>query len=333
MSIRIKFLLSICFLLNTNFVFANETFVKISQVKEQEFYNKFHVIGECKNLQSRNYYSISDGFIDEIHIKENNKYNKGDLIIAIDKDITDSKFKGARAAYESAKLSYNRDKRLFKNKVISEDKFESSKVDYLNSKASFLEAEKLFENNIITAPFDGIVSINNLKLGDIVKKSDFLLSISSGDAKIIQFSIPSTYRLDFDKAKIYAASSSSKDLYQLDNIKISNDISGSKEGFKASGIVNNTNNLVNNEYVNVEIRYDYKNSLSVPEETVVIEEGLSYIFITKDEKTAVKLQVKTGNRVDGYVEIFNDELNKDAMFISSGYQKIQDNSPINVIKE
>lgn len=326
-----RFLLLIFSFLSINSLAFSETNVKISKPQKIEFYKIINLPAESTALNGKNYYAPSNGFIDYIHDFSKKHFKKGELILAIDRDISDSQFKSAEASYNSNKLSFKRDKKLFDRKIISDEKLENAKVLLLNSKSKYQEIKKIYNNKVIYAPFDGIVSTANFKKGDRIMAGDFLSTISESNDKYIKFIIPSKIKINKSDARAFVRSKLDDSKYKLSNLHISNDINGMKEGYSSSGVINDENNLENNDYVDVEINYNIHQALSVPDNIVLNDEGKRYLFITNDNQTVKKIQIKQGDRVNNRVEIFSDEINENTSIITSGYQKLSDGQKISII--
>ncbi|MDX1924703.1 MAG: hypothetical protein SFT91_05750, partial [Rickettsiaceae bacterium] len=153
--------------------------VKISIAENQEFHKTLILPAECKSIKSRDYTAKSDGYLD--YVKENSSLvKKGDLIVAIDQKLSESKKGEAESSIKYASLNFERDKNLFEKKVISQEKFEQSRVEYYNTSSNALNTLKSLEDKLIIAPFDGKVSAVNVKIGDYVRSNEFLLNITSG---------------------------------------------------------------------------------------------------------------------------------------------------------
>lgn len=150
------------------------------------------------------------GEIIQITIQEGDSVKKGDLLIAINPDIYQSMVDRAEAALnqaranlatsrareaqakaqaENAEISFNRNKRLFEQKVISDSEFESAQVAFSTARAeqeaaaqsveaarfniksaeaALREARDNLNRTTIRAPMNGIVSMLGVEVGERV---------------------------------------------------------------------------------------------------------------------------------------------------------------------
>lgn len=150
------------------------------------------------------------GEIIELNVEEGDSVSKGKLLVRINPAIYSSMVNQAeatvsesrsrvanskemaaqnKAQFEQAQSNYNRNKKLFDEKVISAMEFEQAKATYLSAKASYeasrasisggeysvagaaaglTQARENLRKTTITAPTSGIISQLNVKLGERV---------------------------------------------------------------------------------------------------------------------------------------------------------------------
>jgi membrane fusion protein (multidrug efflux system) len=91
----------------------------------------------------------------------------------------------AKAKLETTKLQYESNQQLYAQKVISDYVLKTSLNDYNSAKASVQQAEaqlNIARTNLgycsVTAPFEGYISSNNLGVGDMATKGNYLCTVS-----------------------------------------------------------------------------------------------------------------------------------------------------------
>ncbi len=307
----------------------NVTKVKVMTPVQKVFTKKLTLPAECKALNSKDFVAQSSGIVE--YIADHKKsFSKGELILAIDKSLSESLGDKASSEFKAATLSFQRDKQLFSKKIISDEKLEHSKVEYFSAKTRFEETMKQLDSKLIYAPFNGEVSVIKYKLGDKVNQGDFLLNIVSGSEKFINFSIPASYRVSAQNSTIQAISNGN--VYNGNKLNISSNLSEDKNGFPASFIVDSENKLEHNSFISVLLRYDAHNSIGIPESCIFINDGKHYIYVIDNNLKANKLEVKTGDRDDNYIEILSDQINEHTKIVSEGIQKLQDGQKVEIIE-
>lgn len=309
----------------------NGVAVKIQKPKPKTLFKTLSLPAECYNKSGKNYFALSDGFIDNVPGSKV-EFKKGGLILSYDYEIAKSNLENAESDYISAKSSFNRDKNLLNRKVISKEQYENSKVRYLASKSRFKEAEKLAAHKIIYAPFDCKISSAKFQIGEKIKAGDFLLTIYKGDDKFIKFVIPQSYNIDPKSSEVFAIDNDVR--YKLSNIDISKHLSEDKLGFYTSAELNDVkNNLIHNSIIQVQINYNMHEGLTVPESSIISNSKGANLFIVDENSNVVKkLNIELGDRSnDNEIEIISSKIDKNSIIVTEGIQKLSDGAKVKII--
>jgi membrane fusion protein (multidrug efflux system) len=80
----------------------------------------------------------------------------------------------------------------------------------------------------------------------------------------------------------------------------------------------------------ITIKYNERNTLSVPDTSIVTEGSRSYVFIVDENNKAINTEVKTGKRYLGNLEILSG-LSLNDKIVAEGLKKVRPNSKIKPI--
>lgn len=112
----------------------------------------------------------------------------------------------AKAKLETTKLQYESNQQLYAQKVISDYVLKTSLNEYNSAKASVQQAEaqlNIARTNLgycsVTAPFEGYISSNNLGVGDMATRSNYLCTVSDHREIKADFSMNETQMLNIIK--------------------------------------------------------------------------------------------------------------------------------------
>jgi multidrug efflux system membrane fusion protein len=148
------------------------------------------------------------GVLSEVHFQEGQEVKKGDLLFTIDPRPMQAALDAARAArtrdqaqLENAKIQFNREQKLFDQKLVSQDEFDTSKagLDTLEGtvaadQAAITNAGLNLEFTGIRAPFDGRTGSLQFHEGNVVKApDDTLLTINQIHPIYVAFAVPEQY--------------------------------------------------------------------------------------------------------------------------------------------
>ncbi|MCI0532572.1 MAG: efflux RND transporter periplasmic adaptor subunit, partial [candidate division Zixibacteria bacterium] len=126
--------------------------------------------------------SKATGRLQYIGVVEGDKVKEGQVIarlensdIAAELERTKADLALAKAESTEVALFYNRQKKLYQDKLISNSEFETAEARYQkaiagveSNRAEVKAAEVAFENTLIRAPFDGTVLTKSAEIGEMV---------------------------------------------------------------------------------------------------------------------------------------------------------------------
>ena len=106
----------------------------------------------------------------------------------------------------------------------------------------------------------------------------------------------------------------------------------SKSLFSTFILDNKDLELISGSLLEVGVKFDLRNSLSVPDTSVMIEGDKSYVYKINKENIANKTEVKTGIRTDKSIEITSG-LTEGDIIVAEGLKKVRPRGKIKPIKK
>ena len=97
-------------------------------------------------------------------------------------------------------------------------------------------------------------------------------------------------------------------------------------------IDNSNYELISGSLLEVSIIFNLRNSLGVPDTSVMMEGDKAFVYRVSTENIANKIEVQIGNRGEGKVEILSG-LNEGDIIVAEGLRKVFPRAKINPIKE
>ncbi|MEK9690942.1 MAG: efflux RND transporter periplasmic adaptor subunit [Pelagibacteraceae bacterium] len=189
------------------------------------------------------------------------------------------------------------------------------------------------KNRNIVAPFDGVVGKRDFSEDLEVSKTSILInfddaSIIYSDVNIpeifapyVKEGLPVDVKFSGYKDKIFKGS--------IDSVasRISEDTRSLQTRIK----IDNLNfEILPGSLLEFSIKYNERKSLGIPDTSILVEGEKSYIFKVSDDNKTQKIEVKTGDRLEGFMEIY-EGLNQGEKVVSEGLKKVRPNSEIKPI--
>ena len=193
---------------------------------------------------------------------------------------------------------------------------------------------KLKERNII-APFDGVLGYRGIT-GDILG-SDNSIIITLDDNSIIysDLKIPETFASFIKKGlPITARFSGSKNkTYNGKVYAVSSRINAETRSLLIRVMIENENSeLIPGSLLEVGINYNERNSLGIPDTSLMIVGNKTYVYKVSEDNIANKTEIEIGIRDAGFIEVISG-LNEGENIVAEGLKKVRPKGKIKPIKK
>ncbi len=217
-------------------------------------------------------------------------------------------------------------------KIKKDDLFEDLKLKNFVKKGDVLI--KLKSGDIL-APFSGVLGYTGLTEDILVSNNIFIITLDDNSIIYSDIKIPESYSTFIKKGlPVEVTLSSFKDKIFLGEIDfVSSRINADTRSLLSRIKVKNENlELISGSLLEVRVKFDLRNSLSVPDTSVMIEGDKSYVYKINTENIANKTEVKTGLRGDSNIEIISG-LTAGDIIVAEGLKKVRPRGKIKPINK
>ena len=83
--------------------------------------------------------------------------------------------------------------------------------------------------------------------------------------------------------------------------------------------------------IEVTVKYNIRNSLGIPDTSLMLEGNKAYVYKVDDSNTAIKEEIKIGIRDSGYIEVISG-LNEGDIIVAEGLKKVRPRGKIKPIE-
>ena len=217
-------------------------------------------------------------------------------------------------------------------KIKKDDLFED-----LNLKSFVKKGETLIElksGNII-APFSGVLGYTGLTEDILVSNNIVIITLDDNSVIYSDIKIPENYSASIKRGlPVEVKLTSYKDEIFTGEIDfVSSRINADTRSLLSRIKVNNEDlKLISGSLLEVGVKFDLRNSLSVPDTSVMIEGDKSYVYKINKENIANKTEIKTGIRTDKSVEIISG-LTEGDIIVAEGLKKVRPQGKIKPINK
>lgn len=275
------------------------------------------------------------GKIQAMPLAEGQAVKEADLLVQLNDVDYQQEVERKRADYELAELTYNRNAELAKSGATTQQLKDESSAAMMIKKAEYETAKIQLERTKILAPYDGILGITNLSLGEYLVIGAPIVQISAINPILAQFTISQNF---FSKIKIDAPITLTVDswpgekfpgtIYAIDP---QIDVETRTVAVKAD-VPNDKNLLRPGMFAYVSAPVEVKdNTLLVPEEALIPSaDQITVLKIVDDIAHLTKVSI--GIRQNNMVEITSG-LQEGDVIVRSGQLKVHDGMPVEPISD
>ena len=217
-------------------------------------------------------------------------------------------------------------------KIKKDDLFEDLKLKNFVKKGEILI--KLKSGNIL-APFSGVLGYTGLTEDILVSNNIIIITLDDNSTIYSDIKIPENYSAFMKKGlPVEVKITSYKDkIFKGEVDFVSSRINADTRSLLSRIKINNKNlELISGSLLEVVVKFDLRNSLSVPDTSVMIEGDKSYVYKINNEDIAYKTEVKTGLRSNKNIEIISG-LTEGDIIVAEGLKKVRPRGKIKPINK
>lgn len=279
------------------------------------------------------------GILTRVYVSEGDKVSKGQLLAKIDDGGLSQQFSSAQIQADLLKTTFNRQKRLWDQKIGSEIQYLQAKSSYESAVESVKQVEQQLAKSNIRAPFTGVIDDVFTEQGNVVAAGQTqLMRIVNLSNMYIETDVPEDYITSINNGKDVEVTFPV--LGKKIDAKIrqtGNYINPANRTFKVEIAVPNKDKTIKpNLTARLKLNdYTNENAILIPQ-SIISEnaDGEQYIYILKNKNgekaTAKQLIIKTGKTQGDQIEIIlglkaNDEI------VKEGARSIKDGQTVKII--
>ena len=217
-------------------------------------------------------------------------------------------------------------------KIKKDDLYEDLKLKNFVKKGEILL--KLKSGDII-APFSGVLGYTGLTEDILISKNIFIVTLDDNSIIYSDIKIPENYSKSIKKGlPVEVKLSSFKNKVFPGKIDfVSSRINADTRSLLSRIKIDNKElELISGSLLEVSVKFNLRNSLSVPDTSIMVEGDKSFVYTINDENTANKTEVKTGIRNDKVVEIISG-LNEGDIIVAEGLKKVRPRGKVKPINK
>ncbi|MBJ7882757.1 efflux RND transporter periplasmic adaptor subunit [Gelidibacter salicanalis] len=302
-----------------------------------------HVLELQGNVTTKNLMILKpeyNGILTNVYVKEGQRVSKGQTLGKIDDGGLSQQLAQQQIQSDLAKTTFERQKRLWDQKIGSEIQFLQAKSTYEGQSEAVNQIKQQIAKTVIKAPFSGTIDNIITEQGSVVAAGQTqLMQIVNLDDMYIEAEVPERYVNAVTKGK--AVEVNFPVLGKTITSKVrqtSSVINPSNRTFKAEVAIPNKDKIIKpNLTARLKINdYTNENAVLIPQ-SIISEnaEGEQYVYVVKDKNdknqgTATRVVIKTGRTQGDQIEVL-EGIENNAELIQEGARSVKDGQTVEVL--
>ncbi|HKD67753.1 MAG TPA: efflux RND transporter periplasmic adaptor subunit [Candidatus Binataceae bacterium] len=153
--------------------------VLVSQVLRAPETRVLRLPATVRGFDETDIYAKVPGYLKAIYVDKGDRVRNGQLLAKIESPETDQQVANFRANYELARVTFERDKVLYRTGVIAKQDYDNQNATMLQAKATLEQYKMLQGYEVVRAPFDGIITARNVDPGHLIPAATGATSTTS----------------------------------------------------------------------------------------------------------------------------------------------------------
>jgi membrane fusion protein (multidrug efflux system) len=307
--------------------------VEVVQLKPQRVIEELQAVGSLRANQSVMLRPEVTGRVASIGFRDGQSVRQGQLLVGLDAALNEAEVAQARAELELANANLKRTVDLASKDFVSSSAQDTAQSNVTVLAARLQLAEARLAKMRIVAPFDGVVGLRAVSIGDVVKDGTDLVNVEDVRRLKVDFRLPERI---FTQLKVGLPVEVTTDAVagaryagQVDAINPRVDAAGRSLEVRAE-LPNIDGRLRPGMFARVRVIVgDRADALMVPEEAIVPQGDSFFVYRVVDDK-AQRVPVRLGVRRDGRVELL-DNVKADDRIVTAGVRIQRDGQAVRVL--
>ena len=281
------------------------------------------------------------GRITQLNFSDGQRVKKGQVLVQFDDQLPQAQVQQSMAELSIAQANQKRNQELVSQNFISQRSLDESAANLQVAQAKVALAKATAERLKIIAPFDGMVGIRLVNVGDYLKDGADIVNIEDIDAIYVDFRLPERFQ-----SKVKTGQSANVDIDALPGRKYTARIQAIDPLIDANGRSVGVRGCIDNRqlqlrpgmFARVNAVFGVRETaLVIPEEAIIPQGGKQFVIkllpgTTDKNRTSQRVEVKVGLRRPGKVEIVEGLTPADTV-VANGQQRVQkDGTLVNLLE-
>jgi membrane fusion protein, multidrug efflux system len=297
--------------------------ITTSPVSVTEIRDEIEAIGTVFANESIRVTAQVTDTVHSVNFEDGQFVKEGVVLVEVTDDEETAQLEEARANHQEAQRQYNRFKDLASQRSASEQQLDEARSKEIAARARLEGVEARLKDRLIRAPFSGVLGFRMISPGELVTPGTEITTLDDIETVKVDFTVPERFVSSLREGmQVISRSTAWGDRDFVGTVgAIGNRIDANTRAVSVRARIPNADHALRPGMM-LTIR------LVISESAVIQLQDKSFVFTVVDGK-ANRIQIETGRRRPGYVEILSGlEAGQDV--ITLGVDRLRPGIPVNI---
>ena len=314
--------------------------VEVARVEITKLTDDTQAVGSLRSRRGVVIRPEVSGRITQLNFNDGQRVRKGQLLVQFDDQLPLAQVQQSVAELSIAQANQKRNQELVAQNFISQRSLDESAANLQVAQAKLSLSQATAARLRILAPFDGIVGIRQVNVGDYLKDGADIVNIEDIEAIFVDFRLPERFQ-----SKVKRGQTALLDIDALPGRKYTALVQAIDPLIDANGRSVGVRGCIDNRQLQLRpgmfarvnaVFGERDNARVIPEEAIVPQGGRQFVIKllagpTAQTRITKRVEVKVGLRRPGKVEIL-DGLEAGDTVVTTGQQRVQrDGTTVTVV--
>ncbi len=164
--------------------------VKVEAVARQDISEYILANTTLEAFQWVDVRSRTSGQVVAILKEEGDRVRAGSVLARLDAEAARLQVTQMEVAYQDARRAFERDEKMYQRKLVSDERYENSKTQVARTFAQLEQAKLNLSYTTIESPIQGVVTIRNIEVGNMVTNNQVICSVADFDPLLARIRVP-----------------------------------------------------------------------------------------------------------------------------------------------
>jgi len=280
--------------------------VVVGAVEERVFVDRIEALGTARANESVVVSAQVTETVKRVAFEAGAVAKEGDVLVELTSREESAQLREARANYEEAVRQYDRAARLRRDGTVSQAQLDTRTTERDAAEARLAELRARLRDRLIRAPFAGVLGMRSVSPGTLVQPGDPITTLDDIDLIKVDFSVPERFLSVIQPGLEVEATTAAYPDRRFEGVvrAVDTRIDAETRAVRIRADLPNPDHALRpGMLMAIELSANERRAYAVPEESIVPLGEKNFVFVVGAEGRAARLELDTGRRIGGHVEV------------------------------